>query len=351
MIDPHEVARAWCQLGQDLARWRHAARHTQHSFAPLTSYGRSTIANVETGHQHMARTFWVLCDRLLGAGGDLITAYETVEDLEQRYRRQRARAAPRDRHSTGDVTASRSVAAAAAPGDVAVRRIFEYAVPGGADVATGPNVEGVQRRLLDAHDVHRRRGADNPVLILIGGYAGSGKSELGRLLAGMTGWPLLDKDLITRPLVEHLLSALGNDPNDRHSDTYLQHVRPVEYRCLLNAAFAQLDAGTSSILTAPFLQEMPDPGWLRRLAARCASRDIDVVPVWVDTDAQSMYDYLVERDAARDTWKLNHWDTYLAGVDPALRPALPHIVIDNGGRAAVTLPGQAAQLATIVSPS
>ncbi|MET0415024.1 MAG: hypothetical protein ABW022_03255 [Actinoplanes sp.] len=41
-----------------------------------------------------------------------------------------------------------------------------------------------------------------PHVVLIGGYAGSGKSELGRIIARETGWPMIDKDTITRPVVE-----------------------------------------------------------------------------------------------------------------------------------------------------
>ena len=44
------------------------------------------------------------------------------------------------------------------------------------------------------------------MLILVGGYAGSGKSEFGSFLSNITGWTLLDKDLLTRPLAEGLLT-------------------------------------------------------------------------------------------------------------------------------------------------
>src|SRR5690242_17936590 len=36
-----------------------------------------------------------------------------------------------------------------------------------------------------------------PRVLFIGGYAGSGKTQLGRILARMTGWPMLDKDTMT----------------------------------------------------------------------------------------------------------------------------------------------------------
>lgn len=67
---------------------------------------------------------------------------------------------------------------------------------------------------------------DPTTLILVAGYAGSGKSEAGKLLAAATGWAMLDKDTISRPMTERLLTALGGDPDDRHSSSYLEQVRP-----------------------------------------------------------------------------------------------------------------------------
>src|SRR5690348_5038015 len=58
-----------------------------------------------------------------------------------------------------------------------------------------------------------------PHVLLIGGYAGSGKSELGRILIRETSWPMLDKDTITRPVVEAALQLIGFSPNDRESDS------------------------------------------------------------------------------------------------------------------------------------
>jgi transcriptional regulator with XRE-family HTH domain len=45
-------------LGVELAAYRRAAGYTQAQFAELTGYSRSTIANVETGRQHVSRDFW-----------------------------------------------------------------------------------------------------------------------------------------------------------------------------------------------------------------------------------------------------------------------------------------------------
>jgi predicted kinase/transcriptional regulator with XRE-family HTH domain len=222
---------------------------------------------------------------------------------------------------------------------------------GNGTVSEGEALSQLRERIEAANRVRSATADARPSLILIGGYAGSGKTELGHLLARLTGWPLLDKDVLTRPLVESLLYALHQDPNDRQSDIYRDRVRPVEYRALLNAVLTQLGVGSSCLVTAPFLQEMPDERWLKRLQRSCIKRGVDLIPLWVDADPETMYDYLVRRDAARDSWKLNHWDHYAATLDPDLRPALPHLVVNNAQHAAISLPAQANDLAQLLSPT
>jgi DNA-binding transcriptional regulator YiaG len=60
MTDPEDVERARRALGKQLALLRKAAGYSQHQFAPLTSYGRSTIANVEVGRQRVPRAACLL---------------------------------------------------------------------------------------------------------------------------------------------------------------------------------------------------------------------------------------------------------------------------------------------------
>ncbi|MDG4761333.1 helix-turn-helix transcriptional regulator [Micromonospora sp. WMMD710] len=81
MADPREVSDAWRALGQQLAGFRKAAGHTQHSLAPRVNYGRSTIANVEVGRQQAPRTFWERCDQFLAADGQLTAAYDRLQTL------------------------------------------------------------------------------------------------------------------------------------------------------------------------------------------------------------------------------------------------------------------------------
>lgn len=175
------------------------------------------------------------------------------------------------------------------------------------------------------HDGSRR----TPTVVVVGGYAGSGKTELGRILTRLTGWPMLDKDSITRPVVEAMLRSLQLSPHDRESDTYLSLIRPAEYESLREATLENVQCGNSTIVTAPFIRELADEAWCRRTMADFAALDAQLRVIWVRCDPDSMHVYLRRRGAARDAHKLERWEDYVAGLDLAYTPAMPHVVLDN----------------------
>lgn len=95
MITSDMVAEARRDLGRQLADLRRAAGYTQHGLtAPgrLAGYSRSAVANAETGRASLHRGFWKLCDDVLGAGGELLAAYDRLEALSVRHRQESASA-------------------------------------------------------------------------------------------------------------------------------------------------------------------------------------------------------------------------------------------------------------------
>lgn len=202
--------------------------------------------------------------------------------------------------------------------------------------------EALCNRVIDAWS-RRTTGSstDGPVVVLVGGFAGSGKSEFAKFLGGLTSWPILDKDSLTRPLVDQLLVALGGEAHDRSSELYLEKVRPFEYRCLLEAAWDNLDCGISTILDAPFVSEFSQAEWMQRFQNRCRSKRVSVATIWVECDPESMREYIEFRGAARDVWKMEAWDEYISGLDLTMRPQGPHFVVDNRLGAAVALVDEA----------
>lgn len=180
-------------------------------------------------------------------------------------------------------------------------------------------------------------------VILIGGYPGSGKTELGRILARKTNWSILDKDTTTRAVVEAALEALGRSPHDRESDFYLKVIRPAEYESLMATMAENVQCGNSTIVTVPFIRELNDQAWCDRLAASLSSQGADLSVVWVRCDVDTMRSYIRHRGAARDATKHADWDRYAGTVDPDFTPAIAHEVIDNSADSA-PLQQQAAAL-------
>ncbi|GAB3472299.1 GntR family transcriptional regulator [Actinophytocola sediminis] len=188
-------------------------------------------------------------------------------------------------------------------------------------------------RVVHAPDVaeKERQRVMRSQLLLIGGYAGSGKTALGRIIARETGWPILDKDTLTRPVVEAGLECMGLSPNDRESEGYLMTMRPREYEALYAAWIENVECGNSAIVTAPFIREFNDSAWLNRVEATCVDLNVDVTIVWVYCDAESMFTYVRHRGAARDAAKLADWTAYLSSIDTQFRPLVNHHLIDNSG--------------------
>jgi predicted kinase len=199
--------------------------------------------------------------------------------------------------------------------------------------------------VLEAFRHNEGRPTGQPSVTLVGGFAGSGKSESARFLSAVTGWPILDKDTLTRGLAEQLLIAHGADVNDRHSELYLTKVRPYEYRCMMDAALENLACGLSSVLTAPFVKEFTDESWLQRTANRFATHNAKLTVVWVKCNIESMRDHIEFRGAARDAWKIANWDDYLSSINPDFEPTWPHYTVDNRLNAAVAMADQAREIA------
>ncbi|MBL1079476.1 GntR family transcriptional regulator [Nocardia sp. 2] len=183
---------------------------------------------------------------------------------------------------------------------------------------------------LDAAPIDRIRERPKPRAVLVGGYAGSGKTEFGRIFARETGWAMLDKDTLTRSVVDAALVELGSSMQDRDSDIYRNSIRPAEYECLQAAMLENIACGVSVVCTAPYLREFKQRSWFERTSARLEALGADMSVIWIECDIDSMHTYVKRRGAIRDTWKLGHWADYLArDVDVTFRPPWPHTVISN----------------------
>ncbi len=218
----------------------------------------------------------------------------------------------------------------------AVRKALSSIREGTDDVDS----EALLNRVVNAWSSTAGASTDGPPMILVGGYAGSGKSEFAKFLPG---------DRLADPRQGLTYASAGRPASRtrwavRHTTavrSFTLKVRPLEYRCLMEAAWETLDRGIPVILDAPFVKEFSRSDWMQRLQNRCRSKRVSVATIWVKCDIESMREYIEFRGAARDAWKMEAWEEYAAGLNVEFRPQGPHFVVDNRLGAAVALVDEA----------
>ncbi|WP_028192760.1 helix-turn-helix domain-containing protein [Salinispora pacifica] len=99
-MDPQQLKDVKRALGRRLAAWRKTRGLIQDDVARLVNSTRSTVAGVERGEQVVDRVFWVQCESLLQAGGELIAGYDEYRSFEIRHREEKADAALHARWGT-----------------------------------------------------------------------------------------------------------------------------------------------------------------------------------------------------------------------------------------------------------
>ena len=76
-----------------------------------------------------------------------------------------------------------------------------------------------------------------------------------------------------------------------------------------------LDYDDIVLINAPFTQEIRDMDYIHNLKAKLAEKNATLVVVWVETSPEIVHERMIARNSDRDTWKLTHWDEYIASCD------------------------------------
>ena len=155
-------------------------------------------------------------------------------------------------------------------------------------------------------------------LILVAGYAGSGKTRVGYDLARQLPACYLDKDTLGAPFVERLLAALDQPPGDRDGVLYREEIRPLEYQSLTATGLEAAALGADVVLSAPFLVQLIDRAWVSQLKTQAGDCNVQLKVVWVASDPGTLRRRMSERGSVRDRAKLANWDVYAASVTEGL---------------------------------
>ena len=123
----------------------------------------------------------------------------------------------------------------------------------------------------------------------------------------------LDKDTLI-PLSKQIF-AVASQPYDRSSRFFEDNIRNYEYDCIVALALEALDYDDIVLVNAPFSREIRDAAYIRNLRTKLSEKNSVLVPIWVETSPEVVRERMIKRNSDRDTWKLAHWDEYIAGCD------------------------------------
>lgn len=149
-------------------------------------------------------------------------------------------------------------------------------------------------------------------LILVTSPPASGKTYVSKQLANALSHVVyLDKDtLIT--LSKQIFVIAGEEYN-RSSDFFNKNIRDYEYETIVELALEALTYDDIVLINAPFTKEIRDLNYINSLKEKLKEKNASLVVIWVETSIAITKERMIARNSDRDTWKLEHWDEYIAG--------------------------------------
>ncbi len=160
-------------------------------------------------------------------------------------------------------------------------------------------------------------------MILVTSPPASGKTFVSKQLAkNIPNIVYLDKDALI-PLSSQIFKVVGEE-NNRSSAFFEEHIRNYEYIAILDIAFEALEYADLVLINAPFTREVRDNEYIKNLKEKLASKNAELIVIWVVTDIEVSRQRMIKRNSPRDTWKLANWDEYVASRDYST-PNLPEL--------------------------
>jgi predicted kinase len=157
-----------------------------------------------------------------------------------------------------------------------------------------------------------------PLLILVMGVAGSGKTTLAAEILQRVCAVYLDNN--------HVADAFS--PQTRRGPRY-NRLRPGFYRALYTIAAENLRFGSSVLLDVPHVKEVQLDKWRRFITRFAGDRAARLVVLRCVCSEQTLRSRLVQRKEARDKWKLSHWRKFLAEQPIEVAVPFTHLSIDT----------------------
>lgn len=151
-------------------------------------------------------------------------------------------------------------------------------------------------------------------LILVTSPPACGKTFVSKELSkALRHVVYLDKDTLIC-LSKQIFKVAGEEYN-RSSEFFEENIRNYEYDAIVALALEALDYDDISLINAPFTREIRDKSFMNSLREKLKEKNARLVVIWVETSIEVCRQRMIRRNSDRDTWKLEHWDEYIAGCN------------------------------------
>lgn len=165
-------------------------------------------------------------------------------------------------------------------------------------------------------------------LILVTSPPACGKTFISKNLAkALDNCVYLDKDDLI--VLSKKIYEVAGQPFDRSSDFFHEWIRDAEYEAIMVVALDALNYNDTVLINAPFKREIRDDAWVADLRKKLAAKGAELCLIWVNTDVEVVHQRMIQRNSERDTWKLEHWDEYVATQDYTAPTNIPDMFVFN----------------------
>lgn len=151
-------------------------------------------------------------------------------------------------------------------------------------------------------------------LILVTSPPACGKTFISKMLAkNLKNIVYLDKDTLIG--LSNVIFDVAGEERNRSSDFFEKHIRNAEYDVIVNLALEALVYADTVLINAPFTREVRNNEYMLSLKEKLRALGAILTVVWVQTDLEVCRQRMIDRNSVRDTWKIAHWDEYVATRD------------------------------------
>ena len=156
----------------------------------------------------------------------------------------------------------------------------------------------------------------NIKFIIIAGFAGSGKTTLGKILAKKLNYTFIDKDTIANNFTNLLLNSKNENIKSRESDFYISNIMPLEYKACINVCLENLELGNSVVLAAPMIKFISNIDKFNDLIElkKLQKMNVDTNVIWISHNPELEFKRIKERNSTRDFNKIKDWNKYLNSI-------------------------------------